>query len=101
MPFPFDDSAGPPARVVASVDHDLIGCRADEERSVSGRTEAPAIRLEIRTDDLRGSAIIRLLEQHVQNMRAISPPCSVHALDLERLRQPDITFWSVWDSAEL
>jgi putative acetyltransferase len=68
---------------------------------VSGRTEAAAIGLEIRTDDLRSPAIIRLLEQHVQNMRAISPPCSVHALDLERLRQPDITFWSVWDRAEL
>jgi putative acetyltransferase len=30
-----------------------------------------------------------------------SPPESVHALDLEALRKPDITFWSVWQDSEL
>ena len=34
-------------------------------------------------------------------MHEISPPESVHALDLERLRAPDITFWSAWDGDEL
>lgn len=29
-------------------------------------------------------------------MYEISPPESVHALDLERLRRPEITFWSAW-----
>jgi len=30
-----------------------------------------------------------------------SPPESVHALDIEGLRKPDITFWSVWEGGEL
>jgi putative acetyltransferase len=57
--------------------------------------------MEIRVDDLRGPEIAALLEQHLAHLRSISPPCSVHALDLERLRKPEITFWSVWDGEEL
>jgi putative acetyltransferase len=30
-----------------------------------------------------------------------SPPESVHALNLEGLKKPEITFWSVWDQDEL
>ena len=30
------------------------------------------------------------------DMRAVSPPESVHALDLDALRAPDIRFWSAW-----
>lgn len=52
--------------------------------------------MEIRVDDLRGAEIARLLEQHLQDMRRVSPPESVHALDLDRLRVPEITFWTVW-----
>jgi putative acetyltransferase len=57
--------------------------------------------LQIRRDDLRGPEIRALLEEHLAHMRAISPPDSVHALDLERLRKPGIHFWTVWDGAEL
>jgi len=56
---------------------------------------------ELRIDDLQGPEIAALLEAHLAHMRSISPPCSVHALDLERLRKPDITFWSVWEGKEL
>jgi putative acetyltransferase len=59
------------------------------------------VTLELRIDDLRGPEIIQLLEQHLAHLRSISPPCSVHALDLERLRKPEITFWSVWDGRQL
>jgi putative acetyltransferase len=31
----------------------------------------------------------------------LSPPESMHALDLGSLQQPEITFWSVWDGSEL
>ncbi|WP_320175120.1 GNAT family N-acetyltransferase [Maridesulfovibrio sp.] len=31
----------------------------------------------------------------------ITPPGCVHALDLEALRRPEITFWSVWYKEEL
>jgi putative acetyltransferase len=51
----------------------------------------------IEIDDLSRPAIHALLNEHLQSMRALSPPESVHALDLERLRRPEITFWSAWD----
>ena len=34
-------------------------------------------------------------------MHEISPPESVHALGLERLRAPGIIFWSAWEDDEL
>jgi putative acetyltransferase len=34
-------------------------------------------------------------------MHANTPPESVHALDLDALRSPEITFWSMWKSDEL
>ncbi|MES3015760.1 MAG: GNAT family N-acetyltransferase [Pseudomonadota bacterium] len=37
----------------------------------------------------------------MRNMHALGPPESVHALDLEKLRAPGITFWSAWDGGEL
>src|SRR3569833_2366366 len=57
--------------------------------------------MRIDVDDLSRPEIHALLEEHLQNMRAITPPESVHALDLDRLRTPDITFWTVWDDATL
>lgn len=57
--------------------------------------------LHIRTDDLTGPEIRELLEEHLAEMRRISPPESVHALDLERLRQPGITFWTAWRGEQL
>ena len=55
----------------------------------------------IRLDDLRGVEIAALLQDHLRGMRALSPPESVHALDIDALRQPDITFWSAWEGATL
>ena len=55
----------------------------------------------IRRDDLTGPEVRELLEEHLRTMRAISPPDSVHALDLAGLRRPEITFWTVWDGGEL
>jgi len=57
--------------------------------------------MDIRVDDLSGPEIIHLLHEHLQSVALHSPPESVHALDLEALRKPDITFWSVWQDAEL
>ncbi len=50
----------------------------------------------IRQDDLTGTEVIELLEEHLRNMRAGSPPESVHALDLEKLKAPGITVWTAW-----
>jgi putative acetyltransferase len=57
--------------------------------------------LRIESDDLTRPQIHALLTEHLENMRAITPPQSVHALDLDRLRTPDISFWSVWDGPQL
>ncbi|HEY9223195.1 MAG TPA: GNAT family N-acetyltransferase [Variovorax sp.] len=52
--------------------------------------------LRIRLDDLQDPRIAAFLEEHLVDMRRVSPPESVHALDLEGLRQPDILFWTAW-----
>lgn len=57
--------------------------------------------MEIREDDLTGQKIASLLREHLENMHEITPPESVHALDLEALRSPSITFWSAWEGDEL
>ena len=57
--------------------------------------------MELRLDDLMGPEIAALLTEHLDCMAQVSPPESRHALDLERLRQPGITFWTVWAGKEL
>ena len=53
--------------------------------------------MNIEIDDLTRPAIHALLNEHLQSMRELSPPESVHALDLEKLRSSEITFWSAWE----
>jgi putative acetyltransferase len=55
----------------------------------------------ILVDDLSGPAIAAFLDEHVRQMRAITPLESKHALDLDALRHPDITMWSAYDGDEL
>jgi putative acetyltransferase len=57
--------------------------------------------MKIKVDDLRGPEIAKLLREHLQSLAAISPPESMHALNLEALRRPEITFWSVWEDEAL
>lgn len=57
--------------------------------------------LSIRRDDLGGPQIRALLEEHLRHMHSLSPPESVHALDLSGLLRPEVTFWTVWDGDEL
>lgn len=57
--------------------------------------------MDIRVDDPGSPAIADLLREHLRNMRLHSPPGSVHALDIEGLRKPEITFWGAWRDAEL
>jgi len=52
-------------------------------------------------DDLRGPEIADLLSEHLQDMYRITPAESVHALDIDALRQPDVTFWSAWQGEAL
>lgn len=56
---------------------------------------------EIRKDNLMGAEVAALLHEHLDDMAKWSPPESIHALDLDRLRRPEITFWTVWQDGEL
>ncbi len=53
--------------------------------------------MRIEIDDLSRPAIHELLSEHLANMYELSPPEQVFALDLSKLKSPDITFWTVWD----
>ena len=57
--------------------------------------------MRIERDDLSRTEVHDLLREHLANMYELSPPESVHALDLSKLRSPDIAFWTVWDESLL
>jgi putative acetyltransferase len=57
--------------------------------------------VEIVVDDLRGAEIASFLEEHLTEMRRVTPPESVHALDLDRLRVPEVVFWTMRDGGEI
>ncbi|MGM7721464.1 GNAT family N-acetyltransferase [Metabacillus sp. Hm71] len=57
--------------------------------------------MEIKLDDLSGAKIAALIGEHLQGMALHSPPESIHALNLDGLKQPDVTFWSAWEQDEV
>ncbi|MEC3914603.1 GNAT family N-acetyltransferase [Nocardia sp. CDC160] len=57
--------------------------------------------MRIMIDDLTGAEVIGLLAAHVAEMLDNSPEESMHALDVDALRKPEITFWSAWEGDEL
>jgi putative acetyltransferase len=50
--------------------------------------------MRIEIDDPAAPDVKALLEEHLRNMHELSPPESVHALDISRLKGGDITFWT-------
>ncbi|MGW3009470.1 GNAT family N-acetyltransferase [Streptomyces sp. NPDC001219] len=57
--------------------------------------------MKIVVDDLSGPEIAAFLQEHVEQMRSLTPLESKHALDLDSLRRPGITFWSATDDGAL
>ncbi|WP_324615269.1 GNAT family N-acetyltransferase [Dyella amyloliquefaciens] len=57
--------------------------------------------MELRVDDLRSAEVAALLQEHLDDMALHSPAESIHALDLDKLRRPGITFWTLWEDGEL
>jgi putative acetyltransferase len=57
--------------------------------------------LRVVIDDLSGASTRALIARHLAGMRANSPPESVHAFDVDKLRTPDVTFWSAWIGDEI
>jgi len=57
--------------------------------------------MKIQIEDPGATDVHALLLEHLADMREHSPPESVHALDLEALRVPALTFWTIRDSGVL
>jgi len=57
--------------------------------------------MRIEPDDLLRPEVRALLREHLTNMHELSPPESVHALDISGLQSPDVAFWTVWEGSLL
>ncbi|WP_017690493.1 GNAT family N-acetyltransferase [Paenibacillus sp. PAMC 26794] len=57
--------------------------------------------MEIKVDDLSGVQVKALIAEHLQGMAGDSPPESIHALNLDGLKKPEITFWCAWEAGDL
>ena len=57
--------------------------------------------MRIQEDDPRRPPVTRLLQAHLALMRSLSPPGSVHALDLDGLTAPGVTFWTGEEDGEI
>ena len=55
----------------------------------------------IRPDDLTAPQVRALIAAHLTAAASESPPESTHALDVDGLVAPDVTFWTAWDGADL
>lgn len=70
-------------------------------RPAQYRDGVDAADLRFELDDLSHPAVAALLEQHLAEMHATSPPESVHALPVAALRAPEVALWSAWAGQEL
>ena len=57
--------------------------------------------MRIEPGDLADTAVISLLGEHLAGMAEHSPPESIHALDIEALKAPGISFWTIRDGPDL
>ena len=57
--------------------------------------------MHIQIDDPARPDVFALLEEHLRSMYELSPPESVHALDVDGLKRPEITFWTVREGSML
>lgn len=57
--------------------------------------------MHIQLDDITHPQVLALLQEHLDDMHAWSPPESVHALDVRKLRAPNISFFTAWEGGKL
>jgi len=57
--------------------------------------------MELKQGNVDSPKIVQLLQEHLNDMYAASPPESVHALNVSALQAPSISFWSLWDGEHL
>src|SRR5216684_3515489 len=92
-----DGSARPGLYAVITGDLDEMRRALLESQGLEAQRQGAAGAVTIVTDDLAGPEIARFLDEHVREMLSITPPESKHALDLDGLRRPEVTFWSARD----
>ncbi len=83
------------------VDYQLRVAKVEKAYGKSAVSQSSVPRIEIRTGGLSGPEIAEFLREHLRSLAEVSPPESRHALNLDELRKPDITFWSVWEGREV
>jgi putative acetyltransferase len=57
--------------------------------------------MEIREGGLDDARVVALLKFHFDTNISVTPAGSAHVFDVERLKSPDIRFWSAWDGEQL
>lgn len=57
--------------------------------------------MRIEIDDLSDIRICNFLEEHIEEMKSVTPPESKHALDLDGLKHSDVAFWSAWENEQI
>ncbi len=55
----------------------------------------------VRSDDLSSPLVKDLIAEHLAGMNGNSPAGHVHALAIDGLKNPDVTFWSAWIEGQL
>ncbi len=61
----------------------------------------PAMSLLVRPDDLSSPQVQALVGEHLAGMHGNTPAGHVHALALDGLRAPGVSFWSAWLDGQL
>ena len=54
------------------------------------------VAINVQQDDLSSVDVQSLVAEHLAGMHSHTPPGHVHALAIESLRAPSVTFWSAW-----
>lgn len=54
------------------------------------------VSIDVRRDDLSSAEVQSLVAEHLAGMHGNSPLGHVHALAIEGLRSPGVTFWTAW-----
>lgn len=57
--------------------------------------------IDVRLDDLSSPEVQALVAEHLAGMHSTSPPEHVHALAIDGLRTPQVSFWSAWQGQAL
>lgn len=70
--------------------------------SILKPSEKPeTLSMQIKLGNVTDPQIIELMEEHLAQMKATSPPESTHALELEKLNKPEVLFFTAWEGNAL